>query len=139
MKLSTKSRYGARAMVDLAQHYGKGPIKIHEISGRQDVSEYYLQQILSTLSKANLVNSTAGSHGGFSLAASPEKITLLEILEVLEGSLSLVNCVESPHQCDRSDTCCTRWAWCMVSDQLKSALKGITLEQLVKKQKVVAA
>ena len=123
-------------MIDLAQHYGKGPIKIHEISSRQDVSEYYLQQILSTLSKANLVNSTAGSHGGFSLAISPDKVTLLDILEVLEGNLSLVNCVESPNQCDRSDDCCTRWAWCMVSDQLKNTLKNITLEQLTKKQKV---
>jgi len=135
MKLSTKSRYGARAMVDLAVYFGKGPIKVHEISHRQDVSEYYLQQILSTLCKANLVLSTAGAHGGFSLAMPPDKITLLEILEVLEGSLSFVACVEAPHQCERADGCATRLAWCMVSENMKDTLRKITLEQLVKKHK----
>jgi len=139
MKLSTKSRYGARAMVELATRYGKGPVKIHEISQRQDISEYYLQQILSTLCKADLAVSTAGSHGGFSLAMSPEKITLLDILEVLEGSLSLVGCVEAPQQCGKADNCCTRWAWCMVSEQLKNTLRNITLDQLVKKQKIHSA
>lgn len=122
-------------MVDLAVNYGKGPIKIHEISHRQDVSEYYLQQILSILCKANLAVSTAGSHGGFALALHPGKITLLDILEVLEGNLSLVACVESPHQCEKADDCTTRWAWCLVSEQLRETLRNITLENLVKKQR----
>jgi Rrf2 family protein len=122
-------------MVDLALHYGKGPVKIHEISDRQDISEYYLQQILSSLTKANLVNSSAESHGGFSLALPPDKISLLDIVEVLEGSLSLVGCVESPQKCSRSECCSTRWAWSQVSENLKETLRKITLEELARKQK----
>ena len=139
MKLSTKSRYGARAMLDLALHYGEGPVKIHEISARQEISEYYLQQILSSLCKANLAISTAGSHGGFALASPPNKINLLDIVQVMEGDLSLVGCVDFSNQCDRSAGCATRWAWTMVSKQIKETLKGITLDQLAHRQKVASA
>lgn len=126
-------------MIDLALHYGKGPVKIHEISSRQDISEYYLQQILSTLTKANLVNSSAGSRGGFSLAVSPDKISLLDIVEVLEGSLSLVGCVESPQKCSRAHSCSARWAWAQVSENLKENLRKITLEELARKQKSLSS
>lgn len=139
MKLSTKSRYGTRAMVDLALHYGKGPVKIHEIAFRQDISEYYLQQILSSLTKANLLNSSAGSHGGFSLALSPDKISLLDIVEVLEGNVSLVGCVDSPQKCSRSQFCSARWAWSQVSENLKETLRKISLEELARKQKLISS
>ena len=136
MKLSTRIMYGTRAMADLASHFGEGPIKIHDISERQDISKFYLQQILSALCKAHLAVSMAGSHGGFALAIEPTKINLLHIVEALEGEVCLAPCVDAPDQCKRSEKCCTRTIWRDIGDQIKTSLKNVTLADLVERERI---
>jgi Rrf2 family protein len=135
MKLSTKGRYGVRLMVDLALHYGEGPILLKDIAERQEVSEKYLWQLISSLKNTGLINSTRGAYGGYNLAKSPAQITLKEIVVTLEGPISLVECVDTPSVCSRSDTCVSRDVWHEVSEKILQTLESITLEYLVEKQK----
>ena len=90
MKLSTKGRYGVKAMVDLAINYGEEPVSIKSISERQSISEYYLEQLFSTLRRAELIKSIRGAQGGYILNRSPEQITIHQIIEVLEGPTFLL-------------------------------------------------
>jgi Rrf2 family protein len=135
MKLSTKGRYGTRLMVDLALHHGEGPILLKEIAERQEISEKYLWQLISPLKNAGLINSTRGAHGGYNLAKPPAQITLKEIVVTLEGPMCLVECVDTPSVCSRSDTCVSRDVWHEVSEKILQTLESITLEYLVEKQK----
>ena len=93
IKLSTKGRYGVRAMVDLAKRFGEGPVLVRSIAERQEISGKYLHALLASLKSAKLVRSVRGSGGGYALARAPEEIMLNEILEALEGPFSLVDCV----------------------------------------------
>ncbi len=135
MKLSTKGRYGSRAMLDLATRYGEGPVMVKEIAGRQDLSEKYLEQILSELRKAGLVISTQGKNGGFQLAKSPEKITLLDIINVLEGGMAPVGCVEDPDLCNRSPSCIMRDVWESMSNNCNYLLNKWSLKELLDKER----
>ncbi len=139
MKLSTKGRYGSRAMLDLAGKYGKGPVMVKEIAYRQDLSEKYLEQILSELRKAGMVISVQGKNGGFQLARSPEKITLLDIVKVLEGGLAPVKCVEDESFCGRSDKCIMRDVWESLRKSSAKILGGLTLKDLLEKEKEKAS
>jgi Rrf2 family transcriptional regulator, cysteine metabolism repressor len=134
MKISTKGRYGMRAMVDLATHYGKGHILLKDIAKRQQLSERYLEQLVLTLKAAGLVNSTRGAHGGFTLAKHPSEINLSEIFQALEGPLGLVECVDDPTACGRIDSCVTRDVWQELKDSITSVLASKTLRDLVEKQ-----
>src|SRR5208283_2589512 len=102
MKISTKGRYATRAMLDLALHYGKTPVLLKDISARQDISLRYLEQIISPLIAAKLIKSTRGPRGGIALAKPPRKIKLLDIIQVLEGPVAPVECVENPGICTRA-------------------------------------
>jgi len=105
MKLSTKGRYGMRAMLDLAQHYDDGLVLVKDVARRQEVSERYLEHLFLSLKTAGLVKSVRGAHGGFTLARSPNKIKLMDIISVSEGPLALVDCVVDASVCPRSSKC----------------------------------
>ena len=105
MKISTKGRYGLRILIDLATHDPEKPRLLKDIAQSQLVSEKYLSRLVLDLRRAKLIRSVRGSKGGFYLARSPETITLLEILETMEGPISVVGCATSPGQCNRRTPC----------------------------------
>ena len=131
MKLSTKGRYATRALLDLALHTGEGPILVREISQRQEVSDRYLEQILTPLKAAGLVRVIRGSRGGFLLAKPPEDIRLLDIIQVMEGSTAPVDCVDDAGLCHRSPHCATREVWTRLKASIDDVLGSATLKSLV--------
>ena len=134
MKLSTKIRYGARAMLELATHYGEGPIELREIARRQDISIKYLEQVMIPLRTAGLVKSVRGAKGGYVLAKPPSGISLDDVVNTLEGPLYLVDCVGDPKACRRSSRCVTRDVWKDVSQALHAVLKSMTLEEMARRR-----
>ena len=132
MKLSTRSRYGTRLMLDMAQHYELGPLHLAAIARRQGVSVKYLEQIIIPLKRAQLVKSIRGPKGGHILAKPPEAITVGEIVALMEDSMSIVACSEHPEVCQRSETCVTRSVWREAANAMFGALGAITLADLVK-------
>ncbi len=131
MKISTKGRYGARAMVTLAGRYGKDPLSAIEIAKIQDISQKYLESILSILKTAGLVLVKRGSAGGYTLSRPPEKITLFDVLLPLEDSLNFVHCTENDTSCRRFEQCVTRLVWQELRDSTKRILKSKTLSDLL--------
>jgi len=131
MRLSSRSRYGTRMMVDLAQHYNEGPVQAGEIAKRQDISLKYLEQLLIPLKKANFIKSVRGPKGGHMLSHSPEKITIGQIVEVLEGGIDLSDCVEDADACARSSDCLTRGIWESATKVMHDKLNSITLSDVV--------
>jgi Rrf2 family protein len=135
MKLSTRGRYGVRLMLELALHYGEGPVLLRDIAGRQGISEKYLWQLINPLKTAGLVNSLRGAHGGYVLGKAPEAVSLKAILLILEGSLCLVDCVDNPALCERSPSCISREIWGEASKNMQRTLEDTTLAAMVEKQK----
>ena len=135
MKLSTKGRYGTRVLLDLAMHRDSGLVLLKDVAQRQDISLRYLEHIITPLVTAGIVRSTRGARGGVSLARPPEKITLLEIIQILEGSTAPVECVDSPDVCRRNKTCAARDVWIELKVSIDRVLEATTLEDLIKKQK----
>ena len=135
MKLSTKGRYGARVMLDLALHFGEGPILLKDIAKRQQISERYLEQLILSLKAAGLVESTRGARGGFTLAKPPSQIRLSEIIQTMEGSIAPVTCVDDPKACSRADVCVTRDIWSEMGKAMSGVLESTTLEDLVQRQR----
>jgi Rrf2 family protein len=135
MKLSTKSRYGTRLMVDMAEHYNQGPIQLGDIAKRQNISVKYLEQIIIPLKKANYIDSIRGPKGGHLLTRPPEEITVAEIVALLEESASLTDCSENAGVCERADFCPTRLVWKEASDAMFDKLQSITLADLANKAK----
>jgi Rrf2 family protein len=131
VKLTTKTRYGTRAMLDLALHYGQGPLLSAAIAQQQNLSTKYLEQLLSQLRNAGLVRSTRGAHGGHALSRSPEQIDLRQIYEVFEGRQGLVDCVGCPQACERHDHCVTREVWSELYSACTALLERTTLADLV--------
>jgi Rrf2 family cysteine metabolism transcriptional repressor len=134
MKLSTKIRYGTRAILELALRFGEGPIELKEIARSQEISIKYLEQVIIPLRTAGMVKSARGSKGGYSLAKAPSDICLFDVVEALEGPLYLVDCVKDSEQCRRSSSCVTRDIWSEVSQALHGVLKSITLEEMVRRK-----
>ncbi len=135
MQLSTRGRYAARAMVELAINYAKGPLQLKEIARRQEISEKYLEQIMIPLRNNGYVYTQKGSRGGYYLSYSPDKIVLLEILEIVENSLSPVPCVDHPEACERVDSCVLRDVWIRINNLVSSELAAVTLGDLAAEQK----
>lgn len=135
MKLSTKGRYGTRAMLELALNYGKGQVLLREIAERQGISARYLERIMVTLVSAGLVRSLRGQKGGFNLAKPPKDIRLDQIIQVVEGPISPVACVDDPKICDRVDICIIIDIWRKLKDAMLDVLSSITLEKMVEMQK----
>lgn len=131
MKLSTRCRYGTRAMVEIARHYNRGPTKRKDISRAQDISEGYLENILSLLRSRNYVSTVRGAGGGFVLEKPPAEIKLLDIVLALEGTISPVDCLEKPEVCEKIHRCVARKAWRKLYDAQVQALSEITLQDML--------
>lgn len=138
MKLSTKGRYGVKAMMDLAVHYGELPTSIKSISERQGISEYYLEQLFAPLRRAKLVKSVRGAQGGYILNKLPKDITILEIMNVLEGPVEISECLTN-EECDYLDICATRVLWRKIRDSINSVMAGITLQDMLNDYKSMQA
>ncbi|MBW1787931.1 MAG: Rrf2 family transcriptional regulator [Deltaproteobacteria bacterium] len=134
MRLSTRSRYGTRMMVDLARNYKKGPVQMREISKRQNLSVKYLEQLVIPLKRAKFITSVRGPKGGHMLSRSPEKITVGDIVRVLEGQLCLVKCLEHPGLCDMSSSCVSRDIWGMATEAVYEKLNSVTLLDMAETQ-----
>jgi Rrf2 family protein len=132
MKLSTRSRYGTRLMLDMAQHYDHGPLHLTSIAQRQGISVKYLEQIIIPLKRAQLVKVIRGPKGGHILANPPEEITVGDIVALMEDSMSIADCSEHPEVCQRSETCVTRSIWREAANAMFGILRAITLADLVK-------
>jgi Rrf2 family iron-sulfur cluster assembly transcriptional regulator len=131
MKLSTRTRYGTRLMVDLAQHYDQGRVQIGNIARRQDISIKYLEQIIIPLKKANLIKSVRGPKGGHMLTKSPDNIRIGEVVEILENGKNISHCVKDPQKCDRYSECKVRDIWEMASDAMYEKLNSLRLSELI--------
>ena len=135
VKLSTRARYGTRALLDLALHSGEMPVPLKDIAQRQEISLTYLEHLVTPLIAAGLVRSKRGSRGGIALAKSPQEIKLSEVIQLLEGSTAPVECVNDPNFCPRSDLCFTRDVWGELGKAINDLLESITLQDLVDGQK----
>lgn len=135
MKLSTKGRYGVRALLDLALHQGEGLVQLKEIARRQEFSLQYLEHLIAPLIAAGLVKSTRGARGGVLLLKPPSEVKLSEVVQILEGSIALVDCVNNPAICPRSASCVTRDIWIEMKRAMSHVLDSTTLQDLVERQK----
>ncbi len=136
MKISTRGRYALRLMMDIALAEGDAPVRIKDIAGRQELSEKYLEQIVSVLNKAGLVRSSRGPQGGYRLTREPEEYTAGEIVSSIEGSLAPVACLESEtNECPRHRVCATLRLWQKVDDAIQTVMNSVTLADLIAWQK----
>lgn len=135
MRLSTRSRYGVRLMLVLGSSDSKKPLFLKDIAASEEISEKYLSQIIIPLKAKGLVTTFRGAHGGYLLSRPASGIKLREIVEPLEGDLSLVDCVGNPNVCGKSTACVTRDVWEGMSTLLRDYLEGITLEDLIRNLK----
>ena len=134
MKLSTRARYGTRALLDLATHVETGPVQLKDIALRQDISLNYLEHLVAPLVGAGIIKSTRGARGGVRLMRHPRDIKLSEVIQLLEGSITPVECVSNPESCPRSDTCPTRDLWGDMKKAMDGVLESTTLQNLVERQ-----
>jgi Rrf2 family protein len=135
MKVSTKGDYGVRALVELAHHYGEGPVQSAEIAARQEVPEPYLDQLLTTLRRAGFIRSVRGPQGGHALIRSPGEVRLSEVMTALEGSLAPIACVDDPDACTRTGGCVQREVWMRVRDATVQILESVTIGDLAEKER----
>jgi len=135
MKLSTRTRYGIRAMLELAENYGEGPLQIRVIANRQDISIKYLEQLMAILRSGGFVRSIRGSKGGYILSKVPAQIKLDELFTCLEGTVVAVECVEDENFCARAADCVTRQVWAQVQAAMVKVLQSMTLQDLVNRTK----
>ena len=131
MKLSTRTRYGVRAMLELALNYEKGPIQLQLIADRQEISKKYLEQLITILKAAGFVKSVRGAKGGYELAKPPDAIKLSDCFNSLEGPVITVECIEDEKICARISDCIIRQVWIQVNDAVEHVLASITLQDLV--------
>jgi len=135
MKLSTRGRYGTRALLELALHQGEGPILLKDIAQRQQISLRYLEHLITPLIAGGIVRSIRGARGGVLLARLPEKIKLSEVIQLLEGSVAPAECVNNPGICSRSKLCVTRDIWGELKEAMNGVLESTTLQDLVERHK----
>jgi Rrf2 family protein len=135
MRLSTKGRYGVRALVDIALNSDGGPVLLRDIAKRQDISAQYLEHLVAPLIRAGILRSIRGAKGGIVLAKPPEEIGLSRVIEVLEGSVAPVECVDNPALCARSDECVTRDVWSDIKAAIVGVLEPLTLKDLMDRQR----
>jgi len=132
MKISTRLRYGLRLLIDLANHQHDSPVKLKDIAQRQNISLNYMRQLIMPLETAGFIRSIRGNRGGYVLDKSPEEINLWEVASVLEGPLTLVDCVESPQLCQRAGTCPTRDLWSTIANKIRATLTEKSLNDIAK-------
>lgn len=132
MKISTKGRYALRLMLDLAQNNTGDMIRIKDISERQNISEKYLEQIITMLKRADYVKSLRGAQGGYRLAKAPEEYTVGMILRLTEGNMAPVACLEDEtNQCLRATSCVSLRLWTMLDDAIKGVIDHVTLQDML--------
>ncbi len=133
IRVSTKGRYGTRLMVNLARHYNSGrkAIILKSIAAEEEISIRYLEQIIIPLKIYKLVKSIRGAGGGYTLARKPSEITICQILEALEGSCGLVDCVDDTDFCDRVPSCAAYEIWSEASHLLKNYFQSVTLQSVL--------
>ena len=136
MKLSTRTRYAMRAVLELANSYGKGPLQTRVIAEKQEISTKYLEQIMAALKSAGLVRSQRGAKGGYVLANPPEKIKLTDVFDVFEGPVVTVECVANENYCSRAADCIARQVWGEVQRAVRNVLQSTTLQDVIDKAKV---
>lgn len=134
MKLSTRTRYGVRALLDIAQHNDEGLVLLKDIAKRQGISKDYLEHILIPLKVAGLVRTSRGAQGGFVIAKPPTQIRLYEVVQVLERKVALVACVDDPEAYPYSDTCAPHALWREITEAISHVLKSTTLQDLMERQ-----
>ncbi len=131
MRISTKGRYGLRILIDLANHDSEKPRLIRDIAQAQQISEKYISRLVIDLRRAGMIRSIRGVNGGFHLAKDPQEITLLEVLEVMEGPISVVECVHATHKCGRHSRCGARTIWQRLNDNIRGMMAEITLAEIM--------
>lgn len=133
MKLSTKGRYGLKAMFELAIHYGEDPVSLNIIADHQRISVNYLEQLIAPLRKKGLVTSARGAQGGYRLARDPAEITVKDILETLEGPLAPAGCVSDGEEenCSNAEYCATRLIWERMKESIDEVVRSTTLADMV--------
>ncbi len=131
LKLTTKTRYGTRAVLDIALNFNEKKITRKHISKNQDIPISYLENILIALKSTGLIKTKRGPGGGFELAKKPENITMLEIYEVFEGPVAPVECLKNADYCSKSSECITKWVWDKLGKAQEAALKEITVQDLI--------
>ncbi len=140
MKLSTKGRYGLRAVLDLAINGKNEAVALSGIAERQDISISYLEQLIAKLKKAGIVNSIRGAQGGYILAKKPEEISVGDILRALEGDLNPVDCAEiigSGSSCTGADLCVTKYVWMRISDSINNTVDTMMLSELMEESEKI--
>ena len=139
MKISTKGRYGLRALIDLAQYSEIEPVSINSIATRQGISERYLEQLMTLMKKAGLIKSIRGASGGYVLAKEIEEISVGDVLRALEGNLQPVECAafSQDDSCEASGICVTKYVWQRINESINKTVDEISLKQLVEESKNV--
>lgn len=135
MKLSTRGRYGTRALLELALHQGEGPVSLKDVAQKQEISLQYLEHLITPLIAGGIIKSTRGARGGVALARPASEVRLSEIIQLLEGSTAPVECVDKPEMCERSAACATRDVWGELKEVIHNVLQATTLEDLVERHK----
>ena len=135
MKISTKGRYGTRALLELAIRDSNEPMLLRNIAKKQDISLAYLEHVISPLIAGGILRSTKGPKGGISLNKKPADIKLSDVIRLLEGSVAPTDCVDNPDICGRADTCVTRDVWCELKDAMDNILDSTTIQDMVDRQK----
>ncbi len=125
--ISTRSRYGLRFLIDLAQRGAEGPIDLGSIAARQGIPETYLAKLVVPLRNAGVIRSARGAKGGYELARSPDEIAVMEVVEVLEGRSSLLECTDRPELCARSADCPTLPIWTGLEKAVRDYLSGVSV------------
>ena len=134
MWVSTRAQYGMRALVEIA--LSSEPTSLKVVSDRQNISQHYLEQIIAVLRRAGIVESTSGAYGGYRIARPLEQITALEVVELMEGSLAQVACIEDTEACELTGHCATETLWNRVDTAVRDVLGRTTLAQLVGERQV---
>lgn len=135
MKLSTRTRYGTRALLDLAQHQGGRLVQLKDIARRQNISLHYLEHIIAPLVGAGIIRSTRGARGGLQLTRHPNEIKLSEVVRLLEGNITPVDCVIDPEICNRSGQCVTRDLWGEIKKAIDDTLKSVNLQDMLERER----
>ncbi len=132
MKLSRKCRYAIRALIDLAKNFSGKPVSIRNIDRRQNISSRYLENIFHNLTRSNILKSLKGKGGGFKLINGLCKISILDIIEALEGKIEIADCVSGKTNCAMDTNCYTKKLWINLNDSITSAFKNISLADVIK-------
>ncbi|MPM21348.1 HTH-type transcriptional regulator CymR [bioreactor metagenome] len=131
MKLSTKGKYGLKAIFELSLHVNEGPMPLNIIASKQKIPEQYLEQIFSTLKRSKLITSVRGAQGGYLLNKAPNEVTVGDVLTILEGPVALSQCIIDEGVCENANDCSTKLVWEKLKKGIEDVLNSITLQDMV--------